>query len=206
MIKTFEQNEDIHTITASLIFHKPFHEVTPELRSRAKTINFGIIYGMGPQRLARENNISIPEAKKFIEAYFQTYASVKKYFNEQLEFAKEKGYVETILRRRRPLPDINSKNPMLQSIAERMAGNTPLQGSAADLIKIAMIRIHQKIKEAKMETKMLLQVHDELVFESPQSELHQACQMIKYEMEHAMKLDVPLLVEISSGKNWNDAH
>lgn len=206
LIKTFEQNEDIHTITAALIFHKPFHEVTPELRSRAKTINFGIIYGMGPQRLARENNISVPEAKNFIEAYFQTYGSVKNFFSQQLEFARENGYVETILGRRRPLPDINSKNPMMVAFAERMAGNTPLQGSAADLIKIAMINIHNKLKKFRMKTRMLLQVHDELVFEAPLEEVSQAMEMIKHEMENAIKLDVPLLVDIRSGKNWNDAH
>jgi DNA polymerase-1 len=206
LIKTFEQNEDIHTITAALIFHKPFHEVTPELRSRAKTINFGVIYGMGPQRLARENSISVNEAKTFIESYFQTYASVKNYFTQQLEFAKERGYVETILGRRRPLPDINSKNQMLSAIAERMAGNTPLQGSAADLIKLAMINIHHKLKKFRMKTQMLLQVHDELVFEAPLEELNEATKMIKHEMENAIKLDVPLLVDIRSGKNWNDAH
>jgi DNA polymerase-1 len=206
LIKTFEQNEDIHTITAALIFHKPFHEVTPELRSRAKTINFGIIYGMGSQRLARETGISVAEAKTFIESYFQTYGRVKDYFTQQLEFAKERGYVETILGRRRPLPDINSKNPMLSAIAERMAGNTPLQGSAADLIKLAMINIHQKLKKFRMKTQMLLQVHDELVFESPLEELNEATKMIKHEMENAIKLDVPLLVDIRSGKNWNDAH
>lgn len=206
LIKTFENNEDIHTITAALIFKKPFHEVTPELRSRAKTINFGIIYGMGPQRLARENGISVNEAKLFIESYFQTYASVKEYFNQQVEFAKQHGYVETILGRRRPLPDINSKNPMLQSFAERMAGNTPLQGSAADLIKVAMIRIHDEIKKNKMKTQMLLQVHDELVFEVPNNELKDASVMIRKQMEHAIKLEVPLLVDIHSGPNWNDAH
>lgn len=206
LVKTFEQNEDIHTITAALIFHKPFHEVTSEYRARAKTINFGIIYGMGPQRLARENGISIPEAKKFIEAYFQTYAHVKDFFTKQLEFVREHGYVETIMGRRRPLPDINSKNPMMVAIAERMAGNTPLQGSAADLIKIAMINIDRKLKKFRMKTKMLLQVHDELVFEAPLDEVSQATEMIKHEMENAMKLDVPLLVDIRSGKNWNDAH
>lgn len=206
LVRTFEQNEDVHMITAALIFNKPFHEVTPELRSRAKTINFGVIYGMGPQRLARENGISIPEAKKFIESYFQTYAHVKDFFSKQLEFAREHGYVETIMGRRRPLPDINGKNPMMVAIAERMAGNTPLQGSAADLIKIAMINIHNEIKKRNLKTRMLLQVHDELVFEVPPNELKEAMAMIKEKMETAMKLDVPLLVDIRSGQNWNDAH
>lgn len=204
LIKTFAQNEDIHTITAALIFHKPFHEVTPELRSRAKTINFGIIYGMGPQRLAREIHISISDAKLFIEAYFQTYADVKNYFSQQLEFAKTHGYVETILGRRRPVPDINGKNPMLQSFAERIACNTPLQGSSADLIKVAMINIQKELKEKNYRTKMLLQVHDELVFEVPQDELKRASEMIKSKMENAIPLDVPLLVDIASGKNWNE--
>ncbi|MCC7460095.1 MAG: DNA polymerase I, partial [Proteobacteria bacterium] len=202
LVRTFEQNEDVHTITAALIFNKSFHEVTPELRSRAKTINFGVIYGMGPQRLARENGISIPEAKKFIESYFQTYGHVKDFFSKQLEFAREHGYVETIMGRRRPLPDINGKNPMMVAIAERMAGNTPLQGSAADLIKIAMINIHNEIKKRNLKTRMLLQVHDELVFEVPPDELKEAMEMIKDKMETAMKLDVPLLVDIRSGQNW----
>lgn len=204
LIKTFAQNEDIHTITAALIFHKPFHEVTSELRSRAKTINFGIIYGMGPQRLAREINITTSDAKQFIEAYFQTYADVKNYFSQQLEFAKTHGYVETILGRRRPVPDINSKNPMLQSFAERIACNTPLQGSAADLIKVAMINIQKELNEKNYRTKMLLQVHDELVFEVPNDELKRASEMIKSKMENAISLDVPLLVDMASGKNWNE--
>ncbi len=204
LVKTFEQNEDIHTITAALIFQKPFHEVTSELRSRAKTINFGVIYGMGSQRLARESNISVSEAKLFIEAYFKTYGRVKEYFNEQLEFARKHGYVETIMGRRRPLPDILSKNPMLQSFAERMACNTPLQGSAADLIKMAMINIHNELKNKKYETKMLLQVHDELVFEVPQAELKDVSEMIKTKMETALKLDIPLVVDMHSAKNWND--
>jgi DNA polymerase-1 len=203
LIKTFEQNEDIHTITAALIFQKSFHEVTSELRSRAKTINFGIIYGMGPQRLARETQISVSEAKLFIESYFNTYAHVKDFFAQQLEFAKQHGFVETIMGRRRPLPDINSKNPMLQSIAERMACNTPLQGSAADLIKVAMINIHKALIKEKLQTKMLLQVHDELVFEVPESELSHVTDLVKKEMEQAIQLKVPLLVETSYGPNWN---
>jgi DNA polymerase-1 len=206
LIKTFEKEEDVHRRTASLVFGVPMDKVTPLQRSQAKTINFGVIYGMGPQRLARENGVSMAEAKQFIEDYFAKYPGIKGFTTECVEMAKEKGYVSTILGRKRLLPDILSTNVGLRITAEHMAVNTPIQGSAADLIKVAMIRLHEKLKTRKMGTTMLLQVHDELVFEAPKGEVEEAKKLIVHEMENAMKLKVPLKVDVGVGKNWLEAH
>ncbi len=206
LIKTFENEEDVHRRTASLIFGVPMDKVTSTQRNQAKTINFGVIYGMGPQRLARENGVSMAEAKKFIEDYFAKYPGIQKFTTECVETAKEQGYVSTILGRKRLLPDINSTNIGLKITSEHMAVNTPIQGSAADLIKVAMVRLHEKLKAKKMETTMLLQVHDELVFEAPKGEVEEAKKMIVHEMENAMKLKVPLKVDVGVGKNWLEAH
>jgi DNA polymerase I len=206
LIKTFENDEDVHRRTASLIFGVPMDKVTSTQRNQAKTINFGVIYGMGPQRLARENGVSMAEAKKFIEDYFAKYPGIQKFTTECVETAKEQGYVSTILGRKRLLPEIQSTNIGLRITAEHMAVNTPIQGSAADLIKIAMVRLHEKLKAKKMETAMLLQVHDELVFEAPKGEVEDAKKMIVHEMENAMKLKVPLKVDAGVGKNWLEAH
>jgi len=206
LIKTFEKDEDVHRRTASLVFGVPMDQVTANQRSQAKTINFGVIYGMGPQRLARENGVSMAEAKKFIEDYFAKYPGIEKFTTECVETAKEKGYVSTILGRKRLLPEINSTNIGLKITAEHMAVNTPIQGSAADLIKLAMLRIHEKLRSKKMDTLMLLQVHDELVFEAPKGEVEEAKKMIVHEMENAMKLKVPLRVDVGVGKNWLEAH
>lgn len=206
LIQTFENDEDVHRRTASLIFGLPMDKVTPTQRNQAKTINFGVIYGMGPQRLARENGVSMAEAKKFIEDYFAKYPGIQKFTTECVETAKERGYVSTILGRKRLLPDIQSTNIGLRISAEHMAVNTPIQGSAADLIKVAMVRLHEKLKAKKMETVMLLQVHDELVFEAPKGEVEDAKKMIVHEMENAMKLKVPLKVDVGVGKSWLEAH
>ncbi len=206
LIQTFENDEDVHRRTASLIFGLPMDKVTPTQRNQAKTINFGVIYGMGPQRLARENGVSMAEAKKFIEDYFAKYPGIQKFTTECVETAKEQGYVSTILGRKRLLPDIQSTNIGLRISAEHMAVNTPIQGSAADLIKMAMVRLHEKLKAKKMETVMLLQVHDELVFEAPKGEVEDAKKMIVHEMENAMKLKVPLKVDVGVGKSWLEAH
>jgi DNA polymerase-1 len=206
LIKTFENDEDVHRRTASLIFGVPMDQVTPTQRGQAKTINFGVIYGMGPQRLARENGVSMAEAKKFIEDYFAKYPGILKFTTEQVQMAREEGYVTTILGRKRLLPEIHSTNIGLKINAEHMAVNTPIQGSAADLIKIAMVRLHEKLKTKKMETTMLLQVHDELVFEAPKGEVEEAKKMIVHEMENAMKLKVPLKVDVGVGKSWLEAH
>jgi len=206
LIETFKNDEDVHRRTASLIFGVPMEKVTSTQRNQAKTINFGVIYGMGPQRLARENGVSMAEAKKFIEEYFAKYPGIQKFTTEQVEKAKEEGFVSTILGRKRLLPDIKSSNIGLRINAEHMAVNTPIQGSAADLIKIAMVRLHEKLKNKKMETVMLLQVHDELVFEAPKGEVEEAGDLITQEMEGAMKLKVPLKVDVGVGKNWLEAH
>jgi DNA polymerase-1 len=206
LIETFKNDEDVHTRTASLIFGVPMEKVTSLQRGQAKTINFGVIYGMGPQRLARENGVSMAEAKKFIEDYFAKYPGIQKFIDEQIQMAKDEGYVSTILGRKRLLPDITSSNVGLRINAEHMAVNSPIQGSAADLIKIAMIRLHEKLKAKRMKTVMLLQVHDELVFEAPKAEIEEAGELITHEMENAMKLKVPLKVDVGVGKNWLEAH
>ena len=206
LIRTFENDEDVHRRTASLIFGLPMEEVTTTQRNQAKTINFGVIYGMGPQRLARENGVSMAEAKKFIEDYFSKYPGIKKFTTEQVQLAKDQNYVSTILGRKRMLPEIHSSNIGLKINAEHMAVNTPIQGSAADLIKIAMVRLHEKLRQKKMKTAMLLQVHDELVFEAPKGEVEEAQKIIVHEMENAMKLKVPLKVDVGVGKSWLEAH
>ena len=206
LIKTFEREEDVHTRTASLVFNVPMEKVTPAQRGQAKTINFGVIYGMGPQRLARENGVSMAEAKKFIEDYFAKYPGIKKFTTGQVEIAKKQNFVSTLLGRKRLLPEIHSANIGLRINAEHMAVNTPIQGSAADLIKVAMVRLHEKLKQKKMETTMLLQVHDELVFEAPKEEVEEAKKIIAHEMENAMELKVPLKVDVGVGKNWLEAH
>ena len=206
MIKAFQNNEDIHKSTAAKVFNVSLDEVTKEQRSNAKTVNFGIIYGVSAFGLSNQTSMSRKESAELIEAYYATYPKLKSYMSEQVDFARENGYVQTVLGRRRYLKDINSANGMVRSGAERNAVNAPIQGSAADIIKIAMISIHKKLKEENWKSKMLLQVHDELVFDVHNSELEKIQPMIKYEMENAFKMDVPLEVEIGLGKNWLEAH
>ena len=206
LIATFKNDEDVHRRTASLIFGVPMEQVTSTQRNQAKTINFGVIYGMGPMRLARENGVTMVEAKKFIEEYFAKYPGIQKFTTEMVELARKQGYVSTIMDRKRLIPEIHSTNVGLRINAEHMAVNTPIQGSAADLIKIAMIRLHEKLQAKKMETAMLLQVHDELVFEAPKAEAEEAKKIIVHEMENAMKLRVPLKVDVGMGKSWLEAH
>ena len=206
MIQSFLNNEDIHKATASKVFDVPLEEVTREQRSHAKTVNFGIIYGVSAFGLSNQTSLSRAESAALIEAYYKTYPRLKAYIQDQIEFAREKGYVQTILGRRRYLKDINSQNAIVRGGAERNAVNAPIQGSAADIIKIAMINIHQKLIAGNWKSKMLLQVHDELVFDVHHSELEAIQTMIKYEMEHAVSLEVPLTVEIGVGKDWLAAH
>ncbi|MBI3325987.1 MAG: hypothetical protein HYZ81_04690 [Nitrospinae bacterium] len=206
LIQSFRSGEDVHRRTASLIFGGAPEEVTPEQRARAKTINFGVIYGMGPTRLAREIDISLEEAKQFIEAYFATYPGVHRYTLEMIALAKEQGYVTTLLGRRRYLPELFNDNPGIRVAAENMAINTPVQGSSADLIKVAMINIHTRLQRERLATQMLLQVHDELVFEVPIAELEQVKLLVVEEMEQAVHLDVPVKVDIGAGRNWFEAH
>jgi DNA polymerase-1 len=202
----FRKGLDIHNATASRIFGVSTDEVDQTLRSRAKAINFGIIYGMGPQRLARETGVSMAEAKEFIEKYFAGYPRIKDYIAGAVAKARASGYTETMTGRRRPLPELNSTDRLTLVNAENIAVNSPVQGSAADLIKLAMIRVDAELRAARLQTKLLLQVHDELVFEAPENEASTACELIRKAMEHAMELDVPLKVEVGTGANWLEAH
>ena len=206
MIKAFQEGEDIHKATAAKVFNVPLDEVSREQRSNAKTVNFGIIYGVSAFGLSNQTSLSRSESAALIEAYYKTYPRLKSYISEQIEFAREKGYVQTILGRRRYLKDINSANAVVRSAAERNAVNAPIQGSAADVIKIAMINIHKKLKEENWKSKMLLQVHDELVFDVHNDELEKIQPMIKHEMENAFIMSVPLDVELGLGKDWLAAH
>lgn len=206
MIKAFQNGEDIHASTAAKLYDIPLEEVTKTQRSNAKTVNFGIIYGQGAFGLAEQTGLSRKEAKEMIENYFGTYPQLKIYMASQLESAKEMGYVSTILGRKRHLKDINSNNFVVRGQAERNAVNAPIQGSAADVIKIAMINIDKKLTEQNLKSKMLLQVHDELIFEVPTEEVAQMKTLIKTEMENAVETKVPLLVEVGEGKNWLEAH
>ncbi len=206
MIKAFQSGEDIHASTAARVFNVALEEVTRTQRSNAKTVNFGIIYGVSAFGLSNQTDLSRGESKELIETYYATYPQLRQYMNEQIDFARENGYVQTVLGRRRYLKDINSQNQVVRGAAERNAVNAPIQGSAADIIKIAMINIHRKLKEGNYKTKMLLQVHDELVFDAHKDELEVMKKMIKTEMENAFKLDVPLDVELGVGENWLEAH
>lgn len=206
MIKAFQNQEDIHKSTASKVFNVPLEEVTREQRSHAKTVNFGIIYGVSAFGLSNQTSLSRSESAALIEAYYQTYPRLKSYIQEQIDFARDNGYVQTILGRRRYLKDINSQNAIVRGGAERNAVNAPIQGSAADIIKIAMINIHQKLTNENWKSKMLLQVHDELVFDVHNDELEKIKPMIKHEMEQAFQLDVPLEVDLGAGKDWLEAH
>ncbi len=206
MISAFQNGEDIHASTAAKVFNVALDEVTRELRSNAKTVNFGIIYGVSAFGLSNQTNLSRGEAKELIDTYYETYPKLRAYMSQQIQFARDNGYVETVLHRRRYLKDINSRNAVVRGAAERNAVNAPIQGSAADIIKLAMINIHKKLEEGKYKTKMLLQVHDDLVFDAHKDELETIQSLIKNEMENAFKLSVPLDVEIGLGNNWLEAH
>lgn len=206
MIEAFKNREDIHTSTASKVFNIPISDVSRDHRNTAKTVNFGIIYGVSAFGLSNQTNLSRSEAKELIDTYYLTYPMLRKYVHDQIEFARENGYVQTVLGRRRYLRDINARNQMVRSAAERNAVNAPIQGSAADIIKIAMINIHNRLKKENLKTRMLLQVHDELVFDVYKPELEQIKELVQHEMENAHLLTVPLLVEIDVGQNWLEAH
>ncbi len=206
MIEAFKNGEDIHASTASKVFNIPLSEVTREQRGNAKTVNFGIIYGVSAFGLSNQTDLSRTEAKELIETYYKTYPKLRNYISEQIDFARDHGYVQTVLGRRRYLKDINGSNAVVRGAAERNAINAPIQGSAADIIKIAMINIHKKLVAGKYKTKMLLQVHDELVFDVYKPELEKVKEMIKNEMENAYQLKVPLVVDLGMGSNWLEAH
>jgi DNA polymerase-1 len=206
MIASFQRGEDIHKATAAKVFNTPLEEVTRSQRSDAKAVNFGIIYGQGAFTLAEQLNKSRAEAKKLIDNYYAKFPTLKNYIANQVEFAKKNGYVETILGRRRYLKNINSQNAIVRKADERNAINAPIQGSAADIIKIAMIKIDELLKEGNYKTKMLLQVHDELVFDMHITEKDTLKPLLKKTMESAFKLSVPLIVDIGEGNNWLEAH
>ena len=206
MKKAFLENKDIHSITASKIFKVPFDEVTREMRSNAKTVNFGIIYGVSAFGLSQQTNLNRKESAELIKTYFDQYKQLKVYMNNQISFARNHGYVETILGRKRHLKDINSRNALLRSHAERNAINAPIQGSAADLIKKAMIEIHNEFDSLKIKSKMILQVHDELIFDVLPSEKDIVKMIVKTKMEKVYDTSIPLKVEFGFGKNWLEAH
>jgi DNA polymerase I len=204
-IEAFHQGGDIHRQTAALIFGVPVEQVTADMRARAKTINFATIYGQGPFALSRQLGISQEDAKSFIARYFERFAGVRAFLDRQIRLAREQGYVETLFKRRRYIPEIKDRNFNMRAYGERNAQNSPLQGSAADLIKLAMIRIHASLRERKLRSRMLLQVHDELVFEAPPEELDTLRELVRDHMEHVVELQVPLVVDIGVGPNWLDA-
>ena len=206
MLGAFKNHEDIHAATAAKVFNVNLDKVSREQRSNAKTINFGIIYGVSAFGLSQQTNLSRTESKELIEAYYSTYPMLRSYIYEQIDFARDNGYVSTILGRRRYLKDINSQNAILRGSAERNAVNAPIQGSAADIIKLAMIAIQKRLKSENKNSKMILQVHDELVFDVPKYEIDEIKILIKEEMENAFKLEVPLVVDIGIGSNWLEAH
>lgn len=202
LIKAFQEDKDIHTQTAQEIFG--VEDVTPDLRRQAKVVNFGILYGMGAKSMAAGLGISVEDAQKFIDRYFERYINVAEYVNNELRTAKELGYVVTMFGRKRKVPELASSRPQEEALGRRIAINTPIQGSAADIIKIAMINIHKKIRENKLDAKMLLQIHDELIFEAPEDSIEQLEQFVRKEMEGAVQLSVPLKVDIKVGRSWAD--
>ena len=206
MIEAFNSGADVHTATAAKIFKVPFEEVTSDMRRKAKTANFGIIYGISTFGLAERLSISRPEAKSLIEGYFATYPQIKEYMSNCVEEARKQGFVTTICGRRRMLPDINSHNNTVRGYAERNAINAPIQGSAADIIKIAMIRIFNRIQREGMKARMILQVHDELNFDVPVNEIEQLKRLVTEEMQQAYELRVPLIADSGIADNWLEAH
>jgi DNA polymerase-1 len=204
-IEAFRQGHDIHRQTAAIIFGVPLEIVSSEMRARAKTINFGTIYGQGPFALSKQLSIPQEEAKAFIAEYFRRFAGVRAFLDRQVGLARERGYVETLFGRRRYVPETRDRNFNVRAFGERIAQNAPLQGSAADLIKIAMVRLHAALRDGGLSAGLLLQVHDELVLEAPMHEVERVAALVKEHMEGAASLEVPLVVEVGVGDNWLDA-
>lgn len=205
LITAFKNDLDIHTQTAMDVFHVERDEVTSNMRRQAKAVNFGIVYGISDYGLSQNLGITRKEAKQFIERYFNSYPSVKEYMDDIVVEAKQKGYVTTLMNRRRYLPDITSRNFNVRSFAERTAMNTPIQGSAADIIKKAMIDLDHRIKQEKLQAKLLLQVHDELILEAPEDEIEILKEIVPEMMERIVEISVPLKVDYSYGESWFDA-
>ena len=205
LIQAYKEAKDIHRTTASQVFHTPFDEVTDLQRRNAKAVNFGIVYGISSFGLSQDLSITRKEAAEYIDRYFETYPGVKAYLDGEVAFAKEHGYVTTIFGRRRPVPELSSSNFMQRSFGERVAMNSPIQGAAADIMKIAMIRVNQRLREEQMESRIVIQVHDELLVEARIDEVEKVKEILKEEMEHAADLKVPLIADMSVGSNWYEA-
>lgn len=205
LIQAYKEEQDIHRITASQVFHTPFEEVTDLQRRNAKAVNFGIVYGISSFGLSQDLSITRKEAGEYIDRYFETYPGVKNYLDGEVKFAKEHGYVQTMFGRRRPIPELSSSNFMQRSFGERVAMNSPIQGAAADIMKIAMVKVNQALKERRLQSRIVIQVHDELLVETKKEEMDVVKEILKYEMEHAAKLKVPLIADMSEGSNWYEA-
>ena len=205
LVEAYNNDEDVHAVTASQVFGVSLSDVTAKMRRAAKAVNFGIIYGISEFGLSKNIGVSVKTAKEYIEKYFEHYSAVKEYMESNIEFARKNGYVATLTGRKRYIKEINSSNYNMRQFGERAAMNMPLQGSSADIIKIAMVNIHKALKEKGLKSKLILQVHDELVLDAPESEREQAAQILQYEMENAVKLNVPLKVDVHCGKNWYEA-
>ena len=205
LIQAYREAQDIHRMTASQVFHVPFDEVTPLQRRNAKAVNFGIVYGISSFGLSQDLSITRKEAAQYIEQYFATYPKIKTYLDGEVEKAKKDGYITTMFGRRRPVPELQSSNFMQRSFGERVAMNSPIQGTAADIIKIAMIRVNRALRQANLRSRLLLQVHDELLIETAREELDTVSQILEREMRQAAELAVPLEVDMHTGESWYEA-
>ena len=205
MIEAFKNGDDIHATTASQVFNLPLDMVTPLMRSRAKAVNFGIVYGIGAFSLGKDIGVTTKEASSYIKNYLSHYSGVDKYMQDVVEKAKLDGYVETMFGRRRYLPELSSGKHMLRAFGERVARNMPIQGTAADIIKIAMVRVDERLKKEGLRARLILQVHDELIVEAPQDESMRVAMLLQEEMENAVRLDVPLTADAAVGRTWYDA-
>ena len=206
MREAFLSGEDFHAVTASKVFNVPLEEVSATLRSRAKAVNFGIVYGISAFSLSQDIGVYPNEAKAYMDAYLEKYHGVRDYMKQVVQEAKEKGYVSTLYGRRRELPELKSSNFNLRSFGERVALNMPIQGTAADIIKLAMVHVDQRLRQERLEARLLLQVHDELIVECPEAETETVSRILREEMENAVSLSVPLTVEVESGHSWAEAH
>jgi DNA polymerase-1 len=205
LIQAYQEEQDIHRITASQVFHIPFEEVTPLQRRNAKAVNFGIVYGISSFGLSQDLSISRQEAADYIERYFETYPKIKGFLDGQVEFAREHGYVVTMFGRQRPVPELKSSNFMQRSFGERVAMNSPIQGTAADIIKIAMNRVYQRLQRENLQSRLVLQVHDELLIETKVEEIEEVSRILEEEMKGAAALSVALEVDMHQGSNWYEA-
>ena len=205
MIEAFKHGQDIHAATAAKVYHVPLEEVTPQMRSSCKAVNFGIVYGISDFSLAQDIGVTRKEAGEFIKTYLDTYPGVKKYMEDIKQTGREQGYVSTLFGRRRALPELKSKNFNMRSFGERVAMNTPIQGTAADIIKIAMVRVRDRLLRDGLQSRLILQVHDELILEAPKDEQETAMRLLTEEMGNAFKMDAPLVAEAKARHSWYDA-